>query len=57
VPRPPAIDPALDQVPIQAETGRAGLVAAQHLRPTSERALDGDGIVGQGALVEQFVCS
>jgi len=53
----PAINPALDQVAIQAEPGRAGLVAAQHLRPTSKRPLDGDGVIGQGALVEQLVCS
>ena len=35
-----AVEAALDQVPVEAEAGRARLVAAAHLRPAAKGALD-----------------
>ena len=50
-----AVDPALDQVPIQAEAGRARLIAAAHRRPAAQQPLDRLLVVGQRPLLEQLV--
>jgi hypothetical protein len=50
-----AVDAALDQVPVEAEAGRAGLVTAAHRRPTAQQPLDCLLVVGQRPLLEQLV--
>jgi hypothetical protein len=48
-------DPAFDQVAVEAEAGRAGLVTAGDPRPAPERALDRDRIVGKRLLDQQLI--
>jgi len=47
--------PALHQVAVEAEAGRACLVADARARPARDGALDSRVVVGQRALVEQLV--
>jgi hypothetical protein len=50
-----AVDPLLDQVPVEPETGRARLVAAARRRPTAQDPLDRLPVLGQRPLLEQLV--
>ena len=51
----PTVDPALDQIPIETETGRARLVTAAHRRPAAQHPLDRLLVVGQRPLLQQLV--
>src|SRR5712692_1601328 len=50
-----AVDAALNQEPIEAETGRARLVTATQRRPAAQRTLDGLLVVGKRPLLQQLV--
>jgi hypothetical protein len=50
-----AIDPALDEVPIEAEAGRARLIAAAHRRPAAQKPLHLLLVIGKRPLLEQLV--
>jgi hypothetical protein len=48
----PAVDPARDQVAIEAEAGGTGLVAAAHARPAAKRPFNRFLVVGQRSFLE-----
>ena len=50
-----AVDPPLDEVPIEAEAGRSRLVATAHRRPAAQQPLDRLLVVGQRPLLKQLV--
>jgi hypothetical protein len=49
------VDPALNEMTLQTEAGRAGLVATAHGRPTAQRPLNHLLVAGQRPLLEQLV--
>lgn len=50
-----ADDPAPDEITVETEAGRTGLVATAHLAETPQRTLEGLEVVGQRPLVEQLI--
>src|SRR3954468_25019964 len=50
-----AVDPARDEVPIQAKAGRARLVTTAHPRPAPHRTLDSLMLIGQRPFLEQLL--
>ena len=52
-----AVDPPLNQVPVETEAGRPGLVPAAHPRPAPQQPRDRLLVVGQRPLLQQFVAA
>src|SRR3954466_11255231 len=50
-----AVDPARDEVPIQAKAGRARLVTTAHPRPAPHHTPDSLMLIGQRPFLEQLV--
>jgi len=49
------LDPALDEMAVEAEAGRTGLIAAAHSRPATQEPLDRLLVVGERPLLQQLV--